>query len=517
MFHRKCFPKRIDTLGGYSPPHSDTTDVRPGRVCREHRSEHRIVAKQFDIFLGIVALIAIHGKEFVHCFGIADFVQNANQVDQIRGSHIVSTQYAFHAMLLVQSGIFGALMPDFEKILVQMGIHQIGSLSRQFQDMGPGQMEGFRHAPQNVCDNSLKSCDRGALLPSTCIQKHGLDVRKQCVFCFGRRYWDHGQKNRPDHINHVVSCLKRFARDAKDYWAYLDQDDEDIVVEEENYVCECRHFQSIPRDMQDRPRMGEGFYESVLEKPDLWEEKLTFNDSSSLGKDVWGILRRYLRGEWVWFHIMVKHDVFETFRREMERIRDQCVLLHFWCLCDGLERGKIQHRHMILACEPECAFEEIWKGKVRQPKSSCDQGEIPDNLVDPTNVSHFHINRPLHPHSIATLCTLFSGGIEKLLWEQLGNKNVSSWEKVAKRVPDSWHNLRWEVQIRVTGWKFLNCWMPLHPRWEETDEWSEWYVTLYSKKEVHLKEGNNGTECFFQRIRRNIRIVPQTAKYNERN
>ncbi|GFT22708.1 hypothetical protein TNCV_4388681 [Trichonephila clavipes] len=59
-------------------------------------------------------------------------------------------------MLLVQSDIFGALMPDFEQILVQIGIHQIGSLSRQFQDMGPGQKEGFRHAPQNARDNSLK-------------------------------------------------------------------------------------------------------------------------------------------------------------------------------------------------------------------------------------------------------------------------------------------------------------------------------------------------------------------------
>ncbi|GFU24911.1 hypothetical protein TNCV_339771 [Trichonephila clavipes] len=35
-FHRKCFPKRIDTLKGYLLPHSDTTDVRLGCVCREH-------------------------------------------------------------------------------------------------------------------------------------------------------------------------------------------------------------------------------------------------------------------------------------------------------------------------------------------------------------------------------------------------------------------------------------------------------------------------------------------------
>ncbi|GFT98849.1 uncharacterized protein TNCV_3792601 [Trichonephila clavipes] len=126
---------------------------------------------------------------------------------------------------------------------------------------------------------------------------------------------------------------------------------------------------------------------------------------------------------------------------------------------------------MILACEQESSFENVWKGKIRyefpnsgrakkcikiknafhlvrimmyvsQPKSSCDKDEIPDNLMDPVNLLHFHINRPLHLHSIAFLCTLFPGCIEKLLLEQLGNKNVSSWEKVAKRVSDPWYNVR---------------------------------------------------------------------------
>ncbi|GFS47229.1 hypothetical protein TNCV_2053761 [Trichonephila clavipes] len=64
-------------------------------------------------------------------------------------------------------------------------------------------------------------------------EKHGLDVRKQCVFCFGRRYWDHGQKNRPDNINHIISCLQRFAKDAKDLWAFLDEEDEEMVEETE--------------------------------------------------------------------------------------------------------------------------------------------------------------------------------------------------------------------------------------------------------------------------------------------
>ncbi|GFS91271.1 uncharacterized protein TNCV_1306881 [Trichonephila clavipes] len=127
----------------------------------------------------------------------------------------------------------------------------------------------------------------------------------------------------------------------------------------------------------------------------------------------------------------------------------------------------MQHRHMILACKPESLFENIWKEKIRyefpnsghakrcikikrafylvrtmmyvsQPKSSCDKDDIPDNLMNLEQWSHFHINRPLHPHNIASLCTLFPGGIEKLLWEQVGNKNVSSWEKMIRRTSDEW-------------------------------------------------------------------------------
>ncbi|GFX70553.1 hypothetical protein TNCV_875271 [Trichonephila clavipes] len=95
---------------------------------------------------------------------------------------------------------------------------------------------------------------------------------------------------------------------------------------------------------------------------------------------------------------------------------------------------------------------------VSQPKSLCDKDEIPDKLMDSVNLSHFHINRALHPHNIAVLCTLFPGGIEKLLLEQLGSKNVSSWEKVAKRVPDPWENdiLKTEEQEWKTKEKELN-------------------------------------------------------------
>ncbi|GFV61632.1 uncharacterized protein TNCV_187901 [Trichonephila clavipes] len=309
-------------------------------------------------------------------------------------------------------------------------------------------------------------------------------------------------------------------------------EEEEETVEEEEEACGCRDFQPVPRDMQGRrkDRVSEyvGFYDSLFEKPEMWEEGIEF-------QGVWekmcgGMVQRYLREDLMWFHIMVKQDMFDTFRKEMEKIRDQFVLLPFWCLCDGLvnEKGKIQHRHMILACEPESAFEDVWKGKIRyefpnsgrakkcikmksafhlvrtimyvsQPKSSCDKDEIPDNLRNPEQRSHFHINRPLHPHSIAFLCTLFPGGIEKLLWEQVGSKNVAKWEKKTRRRTDAWGHFKWSVPIHVTGWKFLNCVIP--HRYEETEESTPLYLNLYGNKKLYLKEGNNGGNGSFQRIR----------------
>ncbi|GFY19357.1 uncharacterized protein TNCV_4127441 [Trichonephila clavipes] len=323
-------------------------------------------------------------------------------------------------------------------------------------------------------------------------QKYNLDCRKQCLFCFGKKHWPYGQKNRPENVNHVTECLQRFVEDAK-----IHEETEEEETEEEEVVCGCRHFRPVPRGMRGRhkDRLSEyvGFYNSLLEKPEMWEEGVTFQNG--FRKDVWGIVQLYLRQDLMWFHIMVKHDVFDTFRKEMEKIRDQCVILPFWYLCDGLvnEKGKIQHRHMILACEQESVFEDVLKGKgrykfpnsgrvkkcikiknafhlvrtimyVSQPKSSCDKDEIPENLMD----------------------------------SQLGNKNVSSWVKVAKHVPDPWYNARWEVPIHVTGWKFLHCVIPLHPRDEE-----ELYLHLYGNKKWHLKD----YECSFQRIRDEMYVL----------
>ncbi|GFX34074.1 uncharacterized protein TNCV_4524151 [Trichonephila clavipes] len=137
---------------------------------------------------------------------------------------------------------------------------------------------------------------------------------------------------------------------------------------------------------------------------------------------------------------------------------------------------------------------------VSQPRSSCDKDDIPDNLMNLEQWSHFHINRPLHPHNIASLCTLFPGGIEKYCGSRWAIK-MSSWEKMIKRTSDEWGHFKWSVPIHVTGWKFLNCVIPFHPCYEETEEWTPLCLHLYGNKKLYLKEGNNGGNGSFQRIR----------------
>ncbi|GFT15606.1 uncharacterized protein TNCV_4985481 [Trichonephila clavipes] len=72
---------------------------------------------------------------------------------------------------------------------------------------------------------------------------HNLDCRKQRLFCFGRKHWPYGQKNRPENVNHVTACLQRFVVNAKIH-------EETEETEEEEVVCGCRHFRPVPRGMR---------------------------------------------------------------------------------------------------------------------------------------------------------------------------------------------------------------------------------------------------------------------------
>ncbi|KAF8789722.1 hypothetical protein HNY73_007641 [Argiope bruennichi] len=299
---------------------------------------------------------------------------------------------------------------------------------------------------------------------------------------------------------------------------------------EEN-PCPCWKFVSTSGNMRGRikDRLSEyvGLFENHFERPEIFnnEEGVYFDERSGLGKDVYAIVQRFLKGDLKWIHAMVKSNAFETFVRELKPIRDQFLVLPFWCLCDGLldcEGNKCVHRHMIIAYEPESEFEYIWKHKVRmplpnknekskfcvkitkashlvwtihyasRPNSSCDKG-ISENLdfLSDENLnaltSHFCINRTMHPHAIAFLSMRFENGIVELLWRQLGDKDIYDWENDAVRYWDENRNMKFSVPIRITNWKFKNCVVPLDSKFEPCDEETRFWLTWYKNKHMYLK------------------------------
>ncbi|GFW52995.1 uncharacterized protein TNCV_2803031 [Trichonephila clavipes] len=106
----------------------------------------------------------------------------------------------------------------------------------------------------------------------------------------------------------------------------------------------------------------------------------------------------------------------------------------------------------------------------------------PRNVEEGNHTSHFHINRPMHEHTIAFLCTLFSNEIERLLLEQNGRKNVVQWDIHAQRGPDKWRHLKWKVPIKVTGWRFIHCQVPFNVQEER-------YLTLQGDKKIYFTPG----------------------------
>ncbi|GFT12891.1 uncharacterized protein NPIL_519221 [Nephila pilipes] len=390
------------------------------------------------------------------------------------------------------------------------------------------------------------------------LENHRFQSRKQCMFCKGLKSRAHGEKIRPNNLKHVVECLKRCVIVAGDESPGMQDEEEEEEEKEEEVAsadaCECKKFESTPHQMFGRckERMNEyvGFYDSVFENPDWWrsDEPVEFTEASGLA-EVYGILQRFTWGDLDWFHNMVKHDAFETFFWEMEKIRNQFVLLLFWCLCDGMVSGtsRTQHRHMIVACELESSFKDIWQYKIRykflnsgrakkcvkiqdafhlarvivyvnQRKAGCD-GWIPKYVTDLGQLSHFHMNRQLREHSIAFLCTLFPGWIQKLFVDQNGKKNVFHWETESIHKRDQWYNKQWKVPIRVMGWKFINCVIPLDRRYEPSEEHTPVYLSLHGSKKLYLKWRNmeQDVNWAFQSIRDEPYVLSRKQQQNVMN
>ncbi|GFT83586.1 uncharacterized protein NPIL_106641 [Nephila pilipes] len=332
-----------------------------------------------------------------------------------------------------------------------------------------------------------------------------------------------------------------------------EEEEEEVTSEE---VCECKNFESIPHQMLGRrkERMNEyvGFYDSVFENPDWWrcDDPVEFTEASGLGKDVYGILQRFTRGDLVWFHLMVKHDAFEAFCKDMGKIRGQFALLPFWCLCDGMVSGtgRTQHRHMIVACELESAFKDIWQYKIRydfpnsgrakkcvkiqdafhlaraivyvsQRKAGCD-GRIPTDLTEAGQLSHFHMNRPFHEHSIAFLCTLFPGWIQLLLLQQNRNKDVVRWESESVCVRDQWFHKKWGGGDPCHGMEVYKLRDSLGSTItaDRRAHCSVFDITWRSKTVFEKGKCGTGRELVVStHPGRNLCVIPQTTKCHESN
>ncbi|GFU08761.1 uncharacterized protein TNCV_991141 [Trichonephila clavipes] len=111
---------------------------------------------------------------------------------------------------------------------------------------------GFFSRDLNRCSSTLVCCPECQkqmtirhFYSKHAAQKYNLDCRKQCLFCFGRKHWPYGQKNRPENVNHVTACLQRFVEDGK-----INEETNEMETEEE--VCGCRHFRPEPHGMRGR-------------------------------------------------------------------------------------------------------------------------------------------------------------------------------------------------------------------------------------------------------------------------
>ncbi|GFX06623.1 uncharacterized protein TNCV_382191 [Trichonephila clavipes] len=336
------------------------------------------------------------------------------------------------------------------------------------------------------CPLCFESMTFGHYYHQHALKEHSLKNRKECVFCMELKSWPHGQRMKRENVKHVVECLKSFVSPQNNASTVKNYED----LEEE--ICDCQNFVSIPCDMLGRSKNMDNaiLYESVFEKPDMWRnDGVSFSESSGLGKDVYGIVQRYLKKDLKWFHVMVKHDAFQIFCREMEKIQNEIVVLPFWCLCDGLMAGiaKVQHRHMIIACELQGQFEFVWKHKFRY------------NIANGRAKKRIQIENAFH------------------LVRTIASKNVVNWEEAAVRVTDTNRHLKWVVPIKVTGWKFLNCAIPLDRRFEPTKEETPLYLTLGKKMYVKERNGADREECCSLRCIRDEMYILSPKQQNMMN
>ncbi|GFV04941.1 hypothetical protein TNCV_4476591 [Trichonephila clavipes] len=131
-----------------------------------------------------------------------------------------------------------------------------------------------------------------------------------CVWPYTQTFWTMKRRN-PNHWKLDSYLQMKPLRHSPDKKVFTNQLKRPVVGGREQSVygegimkvwmkkfVTVKTFVSIPRDMLGRSKNMDNaiLYESVFEKPDMWRiDGVPFSESSGLGKDVYGIVQRYLK------------------------------------------------------------------------------------------------------------------------------------------------------------------------------------------------------------------------------
>ncbi|GBN19754.1 hypothetical protein AVEN_261824-1 [Araneus ventricosus] len=233
-----------------------------------------------------------------------------------------------------------------------------------------------------------------------------------------------------------------------------------------------------------------GFYDPVFRNPSWWSDPdaIPLDDESGLGADTANMFKRFL--ELRWYHVIVKAFAFPYFKNDLAPVADHFAVLPYECLCDGLETQDESehkhHRHMILAVQKKYVkrFKQIWGNKIRSPdhwnhrgkvlkqirdahhlastiryvgqrQSTCDGKKL--NETSEGRCSHYWLNRPVYPHGILGMCTLYPGGLREYVLVRNRSKLVLPWKDITELNPQR----KYVVPISVLDMAVRYCVVPV--------------------------------------------------------
>ncbi|GBN37275.1 hypothetical protein AVEN_217515-1, partial [Araneus ventricosus] len=280
-----------------------------------------------------------------------------------------------------------------------------------------------------------------------------------------------------------------------------------------------------------------GFYDPIFRKPSWWSDPdaIPLNYDSGLGPDTADMFKRFK--EFQWYHVSVKAFAFPYFKNDLAPMEDHFAVLPYECLCDGLETQheseQRHHRHMILAVKRNCVkrFQKIWSIKIRSPDHRNNRGKVLKKIRDAHHLaatihyvgqrrstcdgkhlnetcegqcSHYWLNRPVYPHGILGMCTLYPGGLQEYVLVRNRSKLVLPWKDIAEL--NSQH--KYAVPISALNLPIQYCVVPVR------HDLQPWAILEQSQEEYPFKLWMYETEkCLVFKLNPELQNLPKDEWY----